>query len=63
MKERRRKGKGMTFIEIPEKAERILETLQGAGYEAYVVGGCVRDSILGRTRGTGILRHRRLRSR
>ena len=38
----------MTFIEIPEKAERILETLQGAGYEAYVVGGCVRDSILGR---------------
>ena len=41
----------MTFIEIPEKAERILETLQGAGYEAYVVGGCVRDSILGRTPG------------
>ena len=41
----------MTFIEIPEKAERILETLHGAGYEAYVVGGCVRDSILGRTPG------------
>lgn len=38
----------MTFIEIPEKAERILHVLHQNGYEAYVVGGCVRDSILGR---------------
>lgn len=30
---------------------RILHTLQKAGYEAYVVGGCVRDSILGREPG------------
>ena len=35
-------------IEIPEGAREVLETLHGAGYEAYVVGGCVRDSILGR---------------
>ncbi|MDO4648923.1 MAG: CCA tRNA nucleotidyltransferase [Eubacteriales bacterium] len=35
-------------IVIPEKAERIIKTLEEAGYEAYVVGGCVRDSILGR---------------
>ena len=35
-------------IEIPEKARLIIETLEDAGYEAYVVGGCVRDSILGR---------------
>ncbi len=35
-------------IEIPEKAEQILRTLRENGYEAYVVGGCVRDSILGR---------------
>lgn len=35
-------------IHVPEKAEYILETLYGAGYEAYVVGGCVRDAILGR---------------
>ena len=35
-------------IEIPEGAKRILETLFEAGYEAYVVGGCVRDSFLGR---------------
>ncbi len=35
-------------IEIPEKAEYIIRTIQAAGFEAYVVGGCVRDSILGR---------------
>lgn len=38
----------MTYIEIPQKAEQILRVLQDNGYEAYVVGGCVRDSILGR---------------
>ena len=38
----------MTYIEIPEKAKRILKTLHDSGFEAYVVGGCVRDSILGR---------------
>lgn len=36
-------------LKIPEKAEIILHTLEEAGYEAYVVGGCVRDSILGRS--------------
>jgi tRNA nucleotidyltransferase (CCA-adding enzyme) len=35
-------------ITIPERANFIIKTLEGAGYEAYVVGGCVRDSILGR---------------
>ena len=35
-------------IQIPEKANFIIRTLEEAGYEAYVVGGCVRDSILGR---------------
>lgn len=35
-------------VTIPEQAEKILEQLQTAGYEAYVVGGCVRDSLLGR---------------
>jgi tRNA nucleotidyltransferase (CCA-adding enzyme) len=38
----------MIKLVIPEKAEQILRTLEEAGYEAYVVGGCVRDSILGR---------------
>lgn len=35
-------------IEIPEKANYVIHTIQAAGYEAYAVGGCVRDSILGR---------------
>lgn len=35
-------------IEIPEKAKRIIDIITEAGYEAYIVGGCVRDSILGR---------------
>lgn len=33
-------------IKIPEGANRILRQLNMHGYEAYVVGGCVRDSIL-----------------
>ena len=33
---------------MPEKAKKVVNTIQAAGFEAYVVGGCVRDSILGR---------------
>lgn len=36
------------IITLPEKVDRILNTLMQAGYEAYAVGGCVRDSILGK---------------
>lgn len=36
-------------IRLPEKVQKIIDTLEKAGYEAYAVGGCVRDSILGRT--------------
>lgn len=35
-------------IDVPEKAKKVVYTIQAAGFEAYVVGGCVRDSILGR---------------
>ena len=35
-------------IILPEKVNRIIHTLQENGFEAYAVGGCVRDSILGR---------------
>lgn len=35
-------------LAIPSSAEKILRILEENGYEAYVVGGCVRDSILGR---------------
>lgn len=36
-------------IKTPEKVGDILKRLREAGFEAYVVGGCVRDSILGET--------------
>lgn len=35
-------------IELPPKVNRIISTLKEHGFEAYAVGGCVRDSILGR---------------
>lgn len=38
-------------MQIPEKAGFILEKLREHGFEGYVVGGCVRDSILGRVPG------------
>lgn len=38
----------MFRIEIPEKAKQIINQLEQAGYEAYVVGGPVRDCILGK---------------
>lgn len=34
---------------LPEKVQYIIEKLNQGGFEAYAVGGCVRDSILGRT--------------
>ncbi|MBE6415416.1 MAG: CCA tRNA nucleotidyltransferase [Akkermansiaceae bacterium] len=36
------------MIQIPEHALTVVERLERYGYEAYVVGGCVRDSLLGR---------------
>lgn len=38
----------MNIIRIPEKVNKIIGTLAAAGHEAYAVGGCVRDAILGR---------------
>ena len=38
-------------IELPPSVDKIITTLQGHGHEAYAVGGCVRDSILGRIPG------------
>ncbi len=35
-------------IRLPQKVHDIIETLQAAGYEAYAVGGCIRDSVLGK---------------
>lgn len=35
-------------VQLPDKVHKIIETLTAAGYEAYAVGGCIRDSVLGR---------------
>ena len=35
-------------IQVPEKVNTIIETLLAHGFEAYAVGGCVRDGLLGR---------------
>ena len=37
------------MFSIPEHARIVVDRLEYCGYEAYVVGGCVRDSLLGRT--------------
>jgi len=38
----------MVRIWLPRKVEDIIDRIQAAGYEAYAVGGCVRDSLLGK---------------
>ncbi len=35
-------------IRIPFEVERIIEVLKSRGHQGYIVGGCVRDSIMGR---------------
>lgn len=36
-------------ITLPLPVARALSVLEACGYEGYIVGGCVRDSLLGRT--------------
>ena len=35
------------MIKIPPKTEYVIEQLEKNGFEAYIVGGCVRDMLLG----------------
>lgn len=35
------------MIKLPKEVSKVIKTLEGAGYETYAVGGCVRDSLLG----------------
>lgn len=35
-------------IEIPTRASQVIDAIQASGYEAFVVGGCVRDSVMGK---------------
>ncbi len=37
------------MMKLPAGAAFVLDRLHGAGYQAYAVGGCVRDALLGRT--------------
>lgn len=34
-------------LKIPSNAKTIIDTLGGSGFEAYVVGGCVRSALMG----------------
>lgn len=36
------------MISVPDYAVKAIELLEQAGFEAYCVGGCVRDSLLGK---------------
>jgi tRNA nucleotidyltransferase (CCA-adding enzyme) len=38
-------------MNIPEEVEKIIEKLQEKGFEAYAVGGCVRDLVLSEVEG------------
>lgn len=35
-------------IKVPHNAQRVLNMLEQAGHPSYVVGGCVRDALMGR---------------
>lgn len=37
------------FMELPESVIKIIQKLEANGFEAYAVGGCVRDALLGLT--------------
>ncbi len=37
----------MFKIDLPEEVEYVIDEIISAGYEAYLVGGCVRDFIMG----------------
>lgn len=39
----------ITRQDVPKEVQAVADTLQTAGFEAYLVGGCVRDLILQRT--------------
>jgi len=40
---------GVRVIQMPRGAAFVIERLKQHGFQGYVVGGCVRDSLLGRT--------------
>ncbi len=45
----------MNSMQIPAHVEQIIHTLNSHGYEAFAVGGCVRDTLLDANPAIGIL--------
>ncbi len=43
--------KNIKRISLPEDVRKIINTIEEAGFEAYAVGGCVRDCLLSRVPG------------
>ena len=43
-----KKAENKAAFEIPEEVANVAKTLEGKGFEAYLIGGCVRDLLLGR---------------
>ena len=39
----------MQKINLPDKVQYIIQQLSAHNFEAFAVGGCIRDSLLGRT--------------
>jgi len=39
---------GFLNIDIPTSVQYILRVLNEHGFEAFIVGGCIRDSLMGR---------------
>lgn len=39
------------YIDLPAPVERALSRLERAGHQGYLVGGCVRDALMGRVPG------------
>ena len=37
-----------TKLPVPQEVTALCDTLRGAGFQAYLVGGCVRDLLIGR---------------
>ena len=40
--------------DIPKEVQHVADTLENRGFEAYLVGGCVRDLLLSTHHMTGI---------
>jgi poly(A) polymerase len=39
----------VTFADISDNTLSVLRRLNAKGYEAYLVGGCIRDKLMGKT--------------